>query len=785
MSDLESSTSPLQEPPPGNQSPPVSQVNLTLHQPDGSQTRILIEITNLPAGVPAAPDSETKIHQLQEGETIQVGPLSIAVSLPPVLEGVREASALPHPISKPAASPGIFQRLSTKARAWPYSLETTLFALSIIIYLAVRLVGLTDFPIFFFSDEAIQTLLASDFVQENFKNAAGEFLPTYFYNYDKYSLGTTVYLQTLPYILFGKSAFVSRATSVLVTLLAAVSVGLILRDIFKLPYWWSATLILSTVPAWFLHSRTAFESVTMVSFYAAALYFYLLYRYKAPKHLFAALVLFALAFYSYSPGQIVVVLTGILLLLSDLRYHWENRRTGLLGLGLLVLLTLPYIRFRLGHPTAVEDHLVLLNSYWVQPISIQEKLNHFLGEYTYGLSPGYWFIPNGRDLVRHLMKDYGHLHRASLIFAAIGFFVLLVNFRSSAHRAVLIAWFAAPVGAAMVQIAITRALVMVVPAALQISLGVITCLIWLEKKRLSRRLMSVGLFGILAALNVWMITDALSNGPTWYPDYGLNGMQYGGEQIFRAIKQYKADYPEKELIVSPSWANGTDYLARFFMGDPLPVRLGSIDEYFLNHLDLDKNKVFVMIPDEYERVMTSEKFKDMQVHQTLPYPDGKPGFYFVTLGYVDDIDEILVHEQDLRRQLQQAEVEFGGQPAQVRYSLLDMGEITELWDGHPQSVTRTFEANPYVIEITLSEPVKMNGLSLIIGDTKVEVKAKLYETAGADPAEYIYNLEGSVQNPQVTLDFPEERSVAILYLEVRDLQQGEPGHVHIWEMTFH
>jgi hypothetical protein len=79
----------------------------------------------------------------------------------------------------------------------------------------------------------------------------------------------------------------------------------------------------------------------------------------------------------------------------------------------------------------------------------------------------------------------------------------------------------------------------------------------------------------------------------------------------------------------------------------------------------------------------------------------------------------------------------------------------------------------------------MNGLSLIIGDTKVEVKVRLSESAEAKPVDYIYNLEGSVQNPQVTLDFPEERSVAILYLEVRDLQQGEPGHVHIWEMTFH
>jgi len=114
------------------------------------------------------------------------------------------------------------ERLRTFISAWPHSLGMTLFGLAISIYLLTRLVGLSAFPIYFFSDEANQTILAQDLVRDNFKSTNGEFLPTYFYNVDKYSLSASVYLQVLPYLVIGKSVFVTRATSVLVTLLAAV-----------------------------------------------------------------------------------------------------------------------------------------------------------------------------------------------------------------------------------------------------------------------------------------------------------------------------------------------------------------------------------------------------------------------------------------------------------------------------------------------------------------------------------------------------------------------------------
>jgi 4-amino-4-deoxy-L-arabinose transferase-like glycosyltransferase len=751
----------------------VTQVNLSLHVEPGMRLRITVE------ALPGSGESS----QYASGKTVYVDASKdvnsnvIAISLPVGAETVRQ----------PVVS---FNRIGTGlrnlTRAWPYSLAATLFGLSLLIYLAVRLVGLTDYPIYFFADEAIQTNLAADFLRDNFKNAAGEFLPTYFYNVDKYSLSTTVYLQALPYLLFGKSAFVARAVSVLVSLLAAVSVGLILRDIFELPYWWSATLLLSILPAWFLHSRTAFETVTMVSFYAAGLYFYLLYRYRSPRYLFASLALFALAFYSYNPGQLVVTLSGVLLLLSDVRYHWQNRRTGLLGLGLLILLALPYLRFQHDHPAALQDHLITLGSYLIQPLSWQEKFSRLINEYLYGLSPGYWFVVNERDLTRHLMKGYAHLNGILFPFAALGMGVAVSHPRSSAHRAVLIAFLAAPSGAALVNIAVTRALVMVIPATLLIALGLITFLNWLGKKRprFSQRSLSLTLFAMLGLVNLYMTWDALHNGPTWYTDYGLAGMQYGGEQLFRTVAEYRDQNPEAQIMVSPSWANSADVIARFFLGDPLPVQIGTINDYMIHRLPLEVNRVFVMTPEEFESASSSGKFTDIRVERILPYPNGLPGFYFVALRYSDNVDEILAVEQEARRQLQEGQYTFDGQQVTVRYSMLDMGQIQDIWDGSKRSVARTLEANPFVIEWDFPRARTFNQFSIVIGDTTVRIEASVYSSEDAQPEKYIAELKGSVQEPEVIFNFGKTMTVRKLHLEVYDLRQGEPGHVHIWEIKF-
>src|SRR5215216_5322282 len=304
--------------------------------------------------------------------------------------------------------------------------------------------------------------------------------PTYFRNGDYYNIGFSVYLQWLPVVLFGKSALATRAMSVFVTLIAAVSVGMMLRDVFKLKYWWTGTLFLSITPAWFLHSRTAFETAEFVAFYAGTLCSYLYYRHRSPRYLYLTIFLGALAFYTYSPAQIIIPLTAIGLVISDWRYHWENRRTLLKGLALTAMMALPYVRSAINIPNVPFAQLRILFSYWFEAIPSSAKIGRYVSEFGIGLSPWYWYTPNGTDLSRHLMKGYGNILITTLPFALLGTAHTLRNLRLPAYRTILIALLLSPAAAALVQISITRTLIFVIPAALLTAIGLDQVLGWVE-----------------------------------------------------------------------------------------------------------------------------------------------------------------------------------------------------------------------------------------------------------------------------------------------------------------
>lgn len=756
-------------------------------------------------------------------------------------------------------------RAGTRAlagRIRSFSPGTWLFIFAVIVYLVTRLIGLTQYPIYFFTDEAIQTQAIVDLAASGYRNAEGVLFPTYFRNGEYANLSLSVYLQWLPLVLFGKSAVVTRATSVLVTLIAAVSVGIILRDVFRAKYWWAGTLFLSITPSWFLHSRTAFETAEFTAFYAGTLCAYLLYRYKSPGYLYAALFLGALAFYTYSPGQLIVPITATALLLSDWRTHWEHRRTIFKGLVLLVIFAIPYIRYQSQYPSLAYAHLHTLGSYLLEQAPLTDKIAHYFSEYFVGLSALYWYVPNNRDLPRHLMDHYGNILVATLPFAVLGLAHVLRHLRESGHRTILVVMLTSPMAAALVQTGITRALIFVIPAALLTTIGLELVLRWVEnpagqltelsrglqptsgrvlmglaifaigimaaclvirenydrvtvlslatilalqvsgtfnrparwftrsaaftvfkKWRSSQVIAALAVFIILSASNIYLLTDALGNGSAWSTDYGMGGMQYGAFQIFDILEQYKQDHPETRIVLTPNWANGTDVLTRFFLNSPSPIELGSIQGYIIQKFPLDDDTLFVMLPEEYALAVSSSKLKDVRVERILPYPDGSPGFHFVRLRYVDDIDEIFAAEKALRQVLQKSVVRINGEDVAVRYSYLEADAIQLVFDNDPLTLTKTFEANPYIIEMTFPSARTINGFSIIIGSASAKLTVRCYATPAAQPSVYTFEGQGSIQKPGLSFDLPRPTPVQVFQLEMLDPYSPAPAQIHIWELT--
>jgi len=754
-----------------------------------------------------------------------------------------------------------------KSRLKVFDLATWLFIFAVAIYLVTRLIGLTQFPLYFFTDEAIQSQSMIDVIKNGYRDSAGAWLPAYFRNGEYYNISLSVYLQWLPFILFGKSAVATRAASVFVTLIAAVSIGLILRDVFKMKYWWTGTLFLSITPAWFLHSRTAFETAEFVAFYAGTLCAYLFYRYKSPRYLYLAIFLGALSFYTYSPAQLILPLTAIGLLISDWRYHWENRRTVLIGLPLIIILVLPYVRSSINNPDAPFAHLHTLWSYWFEKIPLSEKIARYLSEYSFGISPWYWYIPNARDLPRHLMKDYGNIMITTLPLALLGMAYILRNLHLPACRTILIAFLISPAAAALVQISITRVLVFVVPAAILTAIGFEQILQWIEdpKKRLVEfgagpgptfRRIAVALlifligiriafiskeiinrialsvfviiltlqvsgvlerlaqsfsrahtsteqkhwnppqivlallaFIILSGANGYMLNDALRNGPLWFRDYGMGGMQYGAFQIFDIIKQYVREHPDTKIIFSPDWANGADVVARFFLGDPSPVQIGSVRGHIVQKLPLDDNTLFIITPQEYDVAKQSTKLTDIHVERVIPYPDGNPGFYFVRLHYVDNIDEIFAAEKAVRQVLQESVVTIDGQEVKLRFSYLDSSmqaeSIALVFDNDLYTLAKTYENNPFFIEMTFPRHRTLNGFSINIGSAKAQITLKCYLTPGAQPIVYTFEGQGTREQPELSFELPMPIEVQILQVEMLDPLASNPAKIHIWELKLH
>jgi len=665
------------------------------------------------------------------------------------------------------------------------TLEGALFTLAVAVYTVTRLWALDQFPIYFFTDEAAGPLWAEQLISRGLRDAQGSLLPIYFEQApQRWMPLLSVYFHLPVVALFGKSIIATRATSALVSVLGAVSVGLILKVGFRARYWWTGVLFMAISPAWFIHSRTAFETVIMASFYACFLLFYFLYRGSSPRYIFPCLVAGAVAFYSYSNGQAMVGSLGILLLLSDLRYHLRQWRIVMPALLIGLVLAVPLIGFQLTRPGAMQEHLHVIGSYLVEPIPLNEKLGRFAQLYLYALSPQYWFLPNNTDLVRHVMKGYGHIQIAVLPLVVAGTGLCLWRIREWQFRALLLAALATPVGAALDGIGVTRVLAFVVPAAVVAGLG-LELLVQRFADRVPRTGLAIAIAALISLSGLVMLQQALTEGPFWFRDYGLYGMQYGAKQLFeQAIPEYLKSNPGVRLVVSPTWANGADNFPRFFLSREQQGRMqmGTIDSFIRSRGDLGPNVVLVMTPTEYNQARGSSFFKSVQVDRVIPYPDGTPGFYFARLAYADNVDALMAADREMRRQLVDARVQIGGQTVSVRHSQLDMGQLRDIFDGDPRSLARGAEANPFVLEITFPGPRPLAGLAVDVNHMEFSLSASLYAAGSDQPLTYSKGYPADSSHGE--LSFPSApQSISRVRVEIRNLRAGDTDHIHIYELV--
>ncbi len=616
-------------------------------------------------------------------------------------------------------------------------LDLVLMAAVLLFYLLTRLIAIDDFPIFFFCDEATQANLASELVDRGFRDGEGNLFPAFFRNVKVYNLGFSIWVHVPAVVLFGKSITAVRATSVVIGLFGAAAIMLALKFGFRSRLWWIGGLVLAALPGWFLHSRTAFETAMMVGFYACFILTYLLYRLYSPRWLPAAIIFGGATFYSYSNGQGVMFVTVLLLLLTDWRYHWrvlkEHRWVVIAGLVTAILVAGPYLRFRFVlHPEMMESHMEDLQSYWITDIPLQEKVGIFARTYTRGLSPGYWFFDDTNELVRHRMLGYGYLPLwlSPVILLGLGV-AIRKSWGSAAHRLVLIAVLAAPFSASLVDIRITRVLSMMVPATILAVIGFDCIQNWL-RRFVPFRVFAAASAAVIVVTATTMTADALTNGATWFRDYGMGGMQWGAKELYAELRKPLSDDPEIHFVVSHSWANWPDAFPVFFLEESMRnrVRMGVVEEYVVEHRprEMSPRQLFVMTPHEFEMARQSPMLVVSEPLEIISAPDGEPGFMIVHLDYAPDARDIFEAERRERRMPVQNTLQIDGAEVRVVHPKFDLGTLDSVFDGNFKSIARTLDADPSIIQFHFAAERSITGVRLTVWSPEYDLSLRVVAT---------------------------------------------------------
>ena len=657
------------------------------------------------------------------------------------------------------------------------------------LYALTRLVSLDQFPIYFFSDEASIALLGRTVVQNGFADSAGNLLPVYFEAApQRFTPVVTAYALGLATSWFGNSIEVVRGTSALISILGVAAVALAAHRVFKARFWWVTILIFTLSPIWLIHSRTAFEATSTASFYAGFLLFYLLYRERSPYYGFPALLCGALTFYSYSNAQAVMAVTGVLLLASDLKYHWRlNRKVQIALIIWGLAMAWPLISFQLGHEDALGTHLRAVNSYlFSQDLSWGQKLWMYVQRYAYGLSPQYWFLPNTTDLPRHRIPGQSQLLGWAFPFVLLGVWVVLRHVKSPTHRAVALAALAAPAGAATLEIGAARVMTFVPAAILLAALGIDWLIARLPRLQVPR---IESLFAALLGLGSLALTAlTFQAAPLWFTDYGLYGMQYGAKQIFvDVIPALLKANPDNIVMVSSTWANGTDRYREFFLSgntyDHVAIR--GIDWYQSHYESLTPNLVFVGTPAELKSAQDSGKFEAITPEQTLSYPDGSPGFYIFRAAYTPEAKALFDAEAEARKRPVVDEVELDGQTVAFTHSLFDMGTVAHLLDNDPFTLARGMEANPLLLQVDFATPRNITAVNLTTGTMDLfTVTVNAYTDVDGQPITVSREFANAGPDPSLRVELPKiDGPIARLSILIHDELSGDHANIHVREFS--
>jgi hypothetical protein len=193
--------------------------------------------------------------------------------------------------------------------------------------------------------------------------------------------------------------------------------------------------------------------------------------------------------------------------------------------------------------------------------------------------------------------------------------------------------------------------------------------------------------------------------------------------------------------------------------------------------------VLILTREDYRRVIERGKFTEVSVEQTLPLPDGAPGFYLVRMAYSAQADTQFEAEREAERRMLAEETLVGGRPVVVRHTPFEAGSLADLFDGDSGTRVLTAGANPLVIEFDFGEAVRITGLSLTADLRNLGLTFQGF-AEGLQPARYGAEFRDRGVDPFLDVTFdPPPGLVSRVVIEIEDLDAPPGTSVALGELA--
>ena len=498
--------------------------------------------------------------------------------------------------------------------------------LTIIIVLAsvLRLYNLANNPPATYGDEISFAWNAWSILKTG-TDQYGTPFPLQFRAFEDYKAPIPVYLLTPLFAIFGMHTFILRLPVALAGVATVWVTYALVKKLFQNSKTSEMTeriallsAFLLAISPWHIHlSRGYFEATLALLPFLLGIYFFLK-GLEQEKYFYVSSLAFAVSLYTYFTPRIILPIFLPFLYWYFRKQLPKNKRTFVLSIVLLVVLTMPLVKLSLfDHGGNRMEYLIQSRmqksaeeattqlAHANEPLVLKKLLHNryeiFLAkignDYLEHFSFNYWYI-YGDNSLRYFLGTRGMFYRIELPFLLIGLFSLFLrNRRISLFLVVYLLIMPIPTALVGKSFAV-RSLAMLPIPFIFVSYGMLTVFTLVKKYRWRRLLLALVVVGFSASLLNYIIRyhlDYVSYGATWW-----------GWENKAAIDYARARENQYDQIFISNFYSGVDlayaYYTRF---DPLTYREAvnhpvvvadnrheiKLGKYYFGSLDLDAQRL--------------------------------------------------------------------------------------------------------------------------------------------------------------------------------------------------